>query len=51
MSACKHKKRKCVFTRTVQYLLKTSLFEAKLCYDDFKRLFLLQKPRNLGHEE
>jgi len=27
--------------------LKTSLFETKLCYNDFKKLFLLQKPRNL----
>jgi len=27
--------------------LKTSLFEAKLYYNDFMRLFLLQKPRNL----
>ena len=27
--------------------LKTSLFEAKLCYNDFKKLFLLQGPRNL----
>jgi len=27
--------------------LKTSLFEAKLCYNDFKKLFLLWKPRNL----
>jgi len=27
--------------------LKTSLFEAKLCYNNFKKLFLLRRPRNL----
>jgi len=27
--------------------LKTSLFETKLCYNDFKKLFLLKRPRNL----
>jgi len=27
--------------------LKTSLFKAKLCYNDFKKLFLLQRARNL----
>jgi len=27
--------------------LMTSLFKAKLCYTDFKELFLLRRPRNL----
>jgi len=44
----KHNKKMASSQELYNIRLKTSLFKAKLYYNDFMRLFLLRKPRNLA---